>query len=77
MRAWVEIENQLYKKFDFDNYTLTMAFANTVAQIAESENHHPCMIINYGSVALWLSTHDAGDMVTQKDWQLSKLIDNI
>jgi 4a-hydroxytetrahydrobiopterin dehydratase len=74
---WAEIENQLYKKFEFINYTLTMAFANKVAQVAEAANHHPCIIINYGSVELWLCTHDAGDIVTPKDWHLSELIDKI
>ena len=46
-----------------------------VALIAEKANHHPTWTNTYNTVAFELSTHDAGDVVTDKDHKLAKAID--
>ena len=38
-------------------------------------DHHPLWTNVYNKVEIWLNTHDAGDVVTEKDHKLSKLID--
>lgn len=48
-----------------------------VAEIAEDLDHHPLWTNSYNTVEIWLSTHDAGDVVTEKDWQLARKIDNL
>ncbi len=48
-----------------------------VALEAESMNHHPRWSNVWNSVEIWLSTHDAGDIVTIKDRQLAKKINNL
>lgn len=48
-----------------------------VAEAAESQNHHPKWLNEYNKVEIWLSTHSAGGWVTDKDRELSKLIDEI
>lgn len=47
-----------------------------VALAAEKMDHHPLWTNVYNKVEIWLNTHDAGDVVTDKDRKLSKLIDN-
>ncbi len=54
-----------------------IGFINTVAVIAEKHNHHPTISNTYNKVTLALSTHDTGDMVTDKDYVLAKAIDVI
>lgn len=54
-----------------------IAFMNKVAAIAEELQHHPEMINMYDKVTLRLSTHDAGDIVTDKDRELADRIDDL
>jgi 4a-hydroxytetrahydrobiopterin dehydratase len=74
---WTEENNKLYKKFSFKNFSEAFAFMTRVAIEAEKMNHHPYWSNVYNTVEIWLNTHDAGDVVTEKDWTLSKKIDGL
>ena len=73
--SWEEKDNKLYKKFQFKNFSEAFAFMTRVAIEAEKMDHHPFWSNVYNTVEIWLNTHDAGDIVTKKDHQLSKKID--
>ncbi len=68
---WEEKDNKLYKKFSFKNFTEAFAFMTRVAIEAEKANHHPNWSNVYNVVEIWLCTHDAGDIITEKDRELS------
>ena len=72
---WTEQNNQLYKKFEFKNFSEAFAFMTRVAIEAEKMNHHPYWSNVWNKVEIWLQTHDAGNIVTQKDHDLAKQID--
>jgi 4a-hydroxytetrahydrobiopterin dehydratase len=72
---WQEENNSLYRKFEFRNFSEAFAFMTRVAIEAEKMNHHPLWTNVYNRVEIWLSTHDAGDVVTDKDRKLSSKID--
>jgi len=72
---WQEKDNKLYKKFQFKNFSETFAFMTRVAIEAEKMDHHPFWTNVYNTVEIWLNTHDAGDVVTDKDHKLAKKID--
>lgn len=74
---WQEKDNTLYKKFEFKNFSEAFAFMMRVALEAEKMNHHPLWTNVYNKVEIWLSTHDAGDIITEKDRKLSAYIDNL
>lgn len=74
---WQETDNKLYKKFQFKNFSEAFAFMTRVAMEAEKMDHHPLWTNVYNSVEIWLSTHDAGDVVTEKDKKLSKKIERL
>jgi len=48
-----------------------------VAEAAEGQGHHPKWTNEYNKVEIWLSTHSAGDKITDKDRVLAKAIDAI
>ena len=48
-----------------------------VALIAEKMDHHPWWSNVYNQVSMKLSTHDAGNVVTDKDRQLAAAIDQL
>ncbi|MBO9573424.1 MAG: 4a-hydroxytetrahydrobiopterin dehydratase [Chitinophagaceae bacterium] len=72
---WKEENNKLYKKFQFKDFSAAFGFMTRVALEAEKMNHHPEWKNVYNIVEFWLSTHDAGDIVTEKDQKLAKKID--
>ena len=52
----------LQKDFTFASYTATLLFVNTVAALAERENHHPDLEVGYGRVRVSYCTHDVGGL---------------
>ena len=74
---WKEINNKLEKDFTFNNFKDALEFINKVGDLSERLNHHPEIYNIYNKVTLKLSTHDMGDIVTDKDYQLSSEIDKI
>lgn len=72
---WEEKNNALYRKFEFKDFSEAFAFMTRVALIAEKTNHHPKWTNVWNTVEVWLSTHDAGDVVTEKDRKLAEKID--
>lgn len=75
--GWEEKDNKLYRKFSFKNFSEAFAFMTRVALEAEKMDHHPLWTNVYSTVEIWLSTHDAGDIVTEKDKKLAKKIDGL
>ena len=74
---WKEENNSLYKKFQFKDFKDAFAFLTKVAMAAEQTDHHPTIKNTWNTVELWLSTHDAGNIVTDKDRKLAKMIDGL
>jgi 4a-hydroxytetrahydrobiopterin dehydratase len=74
---WIEQNNRLKKSFTFKDFSQAFAFMTRVALIAEKMDHHPFWTNVYNTVAIELSTHDAGDVVTDKDRRLAKAIDQL
>ena len=72
---WIETDNKLYRKFKFTDFSEAFAFMTRVALAAEKMDHHPEWKNVYNTVEIWLSTHDAGDVVTDKDRKLAEEID--
>jgi 4a-hydroxytetrahydrobiopterin dehydratase len=61
----------------FSNFSEAFAFMTRVAIEAEKMDHHPKWQNVYNIVEIWLSTHDAGNVVTEKDNVLARKIDDL
>ena len=77
MENWREEDNKLKATFNFDNFVQAFGFMTQVAIHAEKQNHHPWWSNVYNTVNIELSTHDAGDIVTDKDHKLAKQISQV
>jgi 4a-hydroxytetrahydrobiopterin dehydratase len=73
---WEQQNNTLHRKFVFKSFSEAFAFMTRVALEAEKMDHHPLWHNVYNEVEIWLSSHDAGDIVTEKDRKLSEKIDS-
>lgn len=74
---WTEEKNALVRSFRFRNFSEAFAFMTRVAMLAEKMDHHPEWTNVYNRVDIRLSTHDAGNTITEKDRLLAAAIDRI
>ena len=72
---WLTKDNKLVKEFLFADFTEAFAFLTKVAIASEKQNHHPEIYNVYNKVIISLQTHDAGNVVTEKDHKLAEAID--
>lgn len=74
---WKEENNSLKKAFKFKDFKEAFGFMTQVALIAEKMDHHPTWSNVYNTVSIELSTHDAGNKVTDLDRKLAQAIDEL
>lgn len=74
---WKEADDKLTREFEFKDFVEAFSFLTKVAIVSEKANHHPEIHNVYNKVKISLSTHDAGDNVTEKDRQLAASIDKL
>lgn len=75
--SWKEEDNKLVQHFEFKDFSEAFAFLSRVALLAEKHNHHPEIQNTYNKVSLSLTSHDAGNKVTDRDINLAKAIDKL
>ena len=73
---WELEKKHIERTFEFDDFTDSIDFVNSVAEVAEDEEHHPDIDIRYNKVRLILSTHSKGGL-TDLDFGLAERIDTL
>lgn len=71
---WTQSGEAIQRTLGFPDFVKAMAFVDRIARIAETQQHHPDILVRYNKVTLTLATHDAGG-VTEKDFTLAKAIE--
>jgi len=74
--GWTLEGEAIARDFDFKDFRASLAFVESVADIAEEQDHHPDIVISYSRVRLFLSTHKVGGL-TKKDFALASAIDRL
>jgi 4a-hydroxytetrahydrobiopterin dehydratase len=74
---WKEEDKKLVRTFTFGSFVEAFGFMTRAALVAEKMNHHPDWRNVYNRVEVKLSTHDAGDVVTDKDRKLAEEMDKL
>lgn len=74
---WKEEDNKLKKTFQFKDFIGAFGFMSKVALAAEKMDHHPTWTNTWNRVSIELSTHDAGNIVTDRDRKLAEVIDKL
>lgn len=72
---WREEEQSLKRDFIFQDFVEAWGFVSQVALLAEKHRHHPEWSNVYNRVSIALTTHDAGNTITDKDRELAGAID--
>jgi len=71
MTDWQEEDAALVREFELPSFGAAIDFVDRLAELAESENHHPDIDIRYRRVTVRWTTHSAGG-ITEKDRELAE-----
>lgn len=74
LKGWRLEGRFITKTFEFEEFMDGIDLVNSVARIAEKEEHHPDINVRYTTVKLSLQTHSEGG-VTEWDIGLAKKIE--
>jgi 4a-hydroxytetrahydrobiopterin dehydratase len=72
----VDGRDAIAKTYRFRDFNQAFGFMTRVALVAETMNHHPEWSNIYGTVAVTLSTHEAGGL-TLRDVKLAEAMDRL
>ena len=70
MEGWAEQDNALVREFELPSFPAAIEFVDRLAELAESENHHPDIDIRYRRVTVRWTTHSEGG-ITEKDREMA------
>ena len=73
---WTLGDDLISREFKFEDIRGSMAFSESVVDLAEEQEHHPDIYISFNHVTLVLSTHKVGGL-TQADFTLAEAIDRL
>ncbi len=73
---WAYGNERLVRTFTFSDFRAAISFIVRLSFYAEEMNHHPELTNVYNRVTVALTTHDAGDRVTDLDVKLARAIDS-
>ena len=76
LTGWRVEGKELARSYKFKNFLEAVSFVNAIAAIAESQDHHPDLLVRWGEVAVRVTTHSAGGL-TAKDFELAAAIDQL
>lgn len=77
--GWILLRDgthRLRKMFSFKNFKEAMVFVNKIADLSESEGHHPDIKIVYNKVKLDLFTHAVGGL-SENDFIMASKINQL
>jgi 4a-hydroxytetrahydrobiopterin dehydratase len=77
MSTWKEENQVLLKTFTFASFEEAMQFMQNATPFISKTDHHPTWSNTYNRVEVKLTTHDAGNKVTEKDRKLAAYLDNL
>ncbi len=77
LSGWEYADGMISKTYEFPQYLAGVAFASAVGVVCEGLDHHPDLTISYRKVRVELTTHDAGNSITQRDIDTARAIENL
>ncbi|MEO8267696.1 MAG: 4a-hydroxytetrahydrobiopterin dehydratase [Ilumatobacteraceae bacterium] len=75
--TWNESDGALYAELAFADFAEAFAFMTRVGMVAQEQMHHPDMAISWNKVTITITTHDAGNTLTDADRKLAATIDGL
>ncbi|MBX3251580.1 MAG: 4a-hydroxytetrahydrobiopterin dehydratase [Myxococcales bacterium] len=75
--AWSHEGGALVREHRAPSARAALRLISRIGDLAEGADHHPELVWVYDRLTLRLSTHDAGNVVTSRDTNLARCIDDV
>ncbi|HRD31185.1 MAG TPA: 4a-hydroxytetrahydrobiopterin dehydratase [Fimbriimonadaceae bacterium] len=75
--GWAVEGNKLVRTWTFESYPQGPDWAVRVGEFAEALNHHPDILIGYCRVTVSTTTHDAGNQISEMDFELARRLNAV
>jgi 4a-hydroxytetrahydrobiopterin dehydratase len=72
--GWTYADDRIVRTVEFDTYLDGVEFATAVAEIADAAFHHPTITVEFRSVTVAFTSHEAGG-VTEQDLELAEQVE--
>jgi 4a-hydroxytetrahydrobiopterin dehydratase len=72
--GWRYEDGMIRRRFKTDGWPTTLMLVNAIGFHAEAADHHPDLLVQWGSVQVSLATHSAGGL-TEKDFALAEVVE--
>ncbi len=76
LEGWSLEGESIVRDYEFKDFKEALDFVNKVGEIAEKQNHHPSITLDYNRVRLILTTHEEKGL-SEKDFNVAEEIDRI
>ena len=77
MNNWIKVNQALEKTYRFGSFEDAIRFMVLAAPEITALDHHPTWTNTYNRLHVRLTTHDSGNQVTEKDWVLARILDDL
>lgn len=77
MTTWKTTPQSLEKTFEFYSFEEAMQFMQNATPFISETDHHPTWSNTYNRVNVFITTHDVGNQVTEKDYTLANYLDEL
>jgi 4a-hydroxytetrahydrobiopterin dehydratase len=75
--SWDFHDPEIVFERDFGNFVNAFGFLSKLAILMEKHNHHPRIYNSYSRLRLAMTTHDAGNKITDRDLNLAEAIEEL
>ena len=76
LECWERDHDAIVKEFERGDFAGSAAFTQAIVGPADDMNHHPDLVISWGTVRVAITTHSEGGL-TSRDFELAKRIDEL
>ncbi len=76
LKGWERDGDHITREYSVEDFVEAVELVNAYVEPAEELNHHPALSVSWGSVAVRVTTHDAGGL-TELDFKLAEKYNRI
>jgi 4a-hydroxytetrahydrobiopterin dehydratase len=77
MKNWNREAHKIERTYTFNTFNDAISFMVESSLFIHEKNHHPVWTNSYNQLNVCLTTHDAGNLVTEKDWEIATYMESL
>lgn len=75
--GWAFEDDHLVRTYRLATHRAASALVSHIAVVQDELNHHSDLTLGYDTVRLSVNSHDAGGLVTEKDFDLAERVESL